>query len=475
MLLHRTRHARAPSRLARGTRLAGLAALLALAACGGGGDEPESAVRQAVPLREAVARQAPVVQPDLVVQVKAPYTIEAVAATHRLTVVDRFGSRLIYRVRPAAGVSALRALDALRGDTRVKFAESNAEGQAPEGRHVSVWIIGGDDRSYGTQWAPQAMRLPAAQTIARGDGVRVAVLDTGVDTTHPMLAPRLARDAAGGLMGRDFVDDDADPAEVGSRADIGYGHGTHVAGLVALAAPGAQLMPLRVLDRHGRGNGWVLAEAIAWALDPDGDPNTDDGAHIINLSFGGTQPTQLLRWVTELATCELDDDDSDTDHPGYDADRTRCRNGYAATVVSAAGNAGDDRQVLYPAAEDVKGNLAVTASDASLRLPAFANRGGWIQYAAPGDRIVSTVPGGGYGTWSGTSMAAPLAAGTAALVLSSRPEGGDPLRPYPRQWTPEYVTKRLTDHAGKLCGTGILQVDALGALIREKPADPACP
>ncbi len=123
---------------------------------------------------------------------------------------------------------------------------------------------------YVAQWAPGTMHLVEAHRVRRGAGVIVAVLDTGVDRRHPALAGRM-------LAGFDFVDNDSDPSEEGSVVEGPYGHGTHVAGLVALAAPEAKILPIRVLDRRGVGNMWVLSEAIRYALDPDNDPASDDG------------------------------------------------------------------------------------------------------------------------------------------------------------------------------------------------------
>ena len=71
---------------------------------------------------------------------------------------------------------------------------------------------------------------------------------------------------------------------MGTAANLGFGHGTHVAGLVALTAPDAKIVPYRVLDENGEGNVWVLAEALLRAIDPDGNPAKDDGAHVINIS-----------------------------------------------------------------------------------------------------------------------------------------------------------------------------------------------
>jgi subtilisin family serine protease len=463
-------------------RAIALAVTVLLGACGGGGggDTPPSngnvgssggggggdggGVRAADPL-----------EADVIVQLRGGADVVALAAANGLTVVDRFGQRPIWRLRVAPGASADAAITALRTDPGVRFAERNIESQTPEGRNTSVWAVGGDAGVYATQWAPQALQLEQAHAVSTGEGVRVAVLDTGIDASHPALAARLARAGDGNILGRDFVDDDGDASEVGSRADAGFGHGTHVAGLVALAAPAARLMPVRVLDATGRGNTWVLAEALAWAVDPDGDPATDDGAHVINISLGTTRPTELLKTVTELADCSFDDDDEDFDDAGFDDDRERCGNRFAAVVASAAGNSGSDTEQQFPAAESAKGSLGVAASTEARRVASFSNSGSWIQLAAPGEAIVSTVPGGGWGIWSGTSMASPLVAGSAALVLQTLPPGGDAGRPALRQWSTEQVAKRLTDRSVALCGSPLRQLDAAGAVTDRQTPDAPCP
>lgn len=135
-------------------------------------------------------------------------------------------------------------------DLRLAYAEPNYIGATPEGRQDYIWATGATVGGYAAQWAPEAMQLARAQRVTRGAGVTVAVLDTGVDLAHPALAGRL-------VPGYDFVDFDSDPSEVGVYGiDRGFGHGTHVAGLVALAAPDAKIMPVRVLDPSGRGNAW---------------------------------------------------------------------------------------------------------------------------------------------------------------------------------------------------------------------------
>ena len=135
-------------------------------------------------------------------------------------------------------------------------------------------------------------------------------------------------------------------------------------------------------------------------------------------------------------------------------DKARCTGFGGAVVVAAAGNDGSDKVREYPAAETSSALLSVAASDIGGWLARFSNHGGWIKLAAPGEAITSTVPGGGYATWSGTSMAAPLAAGAAALLLATN-------------WNlkADQLVKRLKDSGDKLCGTPMKQLDIAAALI----------
>lgn len=383
----------------------------------------------------------------------------SVQSRYRLQLLRQLGPRPIYLFRTPVGVDPNVVVTGLRGDARVDFAERNFVVQEPEARKRAVWAIGRAS-VYQTQWAPARLRLGEAQQFATGHGVTVAVLDTGADYTHPALASRL-------LPGVDFVDGDLDASETGTRLDAGFGHGTHVAGLVALFAPEARIWPLRVLDARGRGNIWSVSEALLHAANPDGLAATGDHAHVINLSLGTTAPTELLDKVVELVTCSDDDEDEDNDDysdPGFAVDRERCNLHHGSVVVAAAGNGGSATELQFPAAERAEGALAVAASNVYERLATFSNRGPWISIAAPGAGITSTVPGGGYGVWNGTSMAAPIVAGIAALVRQANPD-----------WKPVDITRRLLDRAAPLCGSVIPRVDAHGAVFDQVPASPACP
>jgi subtilisin family serine protease len=176
---------------------------------------------------------------------------------------------------------------------------------------------------------------------------------------------------------RDNVDQDGD-----SIVDEGYGHGTFVAGIVALVAPGARILPQRVLDSDGRGNVFTVAEAVY--------DSVAEGADVINMSFGTTGAVES-KVLTEAL-------------------KAAAKAG--VVLVAAAGNDGS-RVKHYPAAVD--GVLSVGALDAGgTGLAPFSARGDWVDLAAPGQDVTSMLPCG-YGTWSGTSMAAPFVAGAAAL------------------------------------------------------------
>jgi subtilisin family serine protease len=301
----------------------------------------------------------------------------------------------------------------------VVYAEPNYLGEVPEGVYKSSWSRGDDENGYMRQWAPDTIRLPEAHTISRGAGVTVAILDTGVDLSHPTLAGRL-------VQGFDFVDLDADPSEEGMYGqDVAYGHGTHVAGLVALAAPDAKIMPLRILNPDGTGNSWLLAQAIRYAI--------DYRVGVINLSYSVQHRSLLVDDLLSIVTSL---------RPG-------------AVVAASAGNSGGS-DPEYPAAEHVPGMLSVAASSMSDHLADFSTRGAWVKVAAPGARIVSSVPldsGSAYATWSGTSMAAPLAAGTAALVRAAQPN-----------LTPAEVVQQIMATSATIGGPVPYRIDAAAAL-----------
>jgi subtilisin family serine protease len=309
--------------------------------------------------------------------------------------IERLGTLPIYRFKIADGDTPPAKAFKLNADPRVIYAEPNYQTQLPEARQRSSWVVG-DASGYQEQWAPEQLRLAEAHAISEGAGIIVAVLDTGVDTQHPLLRDRL-------LSGYDFVDGDADPSEEGTYGvDAAYGHGTHVAGLIALAAPAVQILPLRTLDTGGVGTIWGQVEALRYAV--------DHGATVINLSYSFALPSLALADMLSRVTCSRGADAvcQSATQPG-------------AVVVAAAGNSGLSIPE-YPAGSNAPGVVAVGATTAASTIAPFSNYGSWVQVAAPGDGVVSSIPGGGYAAWSGTSMATPLAAGTVALIRAHFPE-----------------------------------------------------
>jgi thermitase len=310
-------------------------------------------------------------------------SIEAINQTYNTTTIRPLSlSRAIYLLQAPPNSDLEQLAEAITADDRTIYAEPNRPTDAPEaiGRETFVWG-GEDDGPYIGQYAPEMLGLPAAHALSQGAGVIVAVIDTGVQLNHPELAPRLTTARI------DFVDGDSVPEdEFGTGNNYGAGHGTHVAGIIRLVAPQAQIMPIRVLDTDGRGYSATVAEAILFAL--------ENGANVINLSLGMPYASELLEDIIEDATEE------------------------GVVVVASAGNL-NSTQKQYPAATECV--ISVTAVDANRVKADFASYGEWLLLSAPGMGIYSTLPVDGYGSWSGTSMAAPFAAGQAALLLGLNP------------------------------------------------------
>ncbi|MBX3055542.1 MAG: S8 family serine peptidase [Anaerolineae bacterium] len=317
-------------------------------------------------------------------------TIEAINDAYGTATLEvLLGSAEIYLLQLAPGQRVRNMVQAMRQDPRIEYAVPNYVSGIPEGDPSGTWAWGGHDPApYLNQYAIELLNLGQAHAVSQGEGVIVAVLDTGVQLDHPRLA------AAFTAVRYDFIGDDADPSDEANGLDDdgdglideGYGHGTHVAGIINLVAPAAQIMPVRVLDSDGRGNDFLLAQAIQFAV--------QNGAQVINLSLGTPEESELLEDVIEDAT---------------DA---------GIVVIAAAGNMGSTSE-QYPAADD--NVLGVTSVGPAAVLSPFANYGAWVDVAAPGQSITSTFPVDGYAQWSGTSMAAAFISGQAALIRSQQP------------------------------------------------------
>lgn len=255
------------------------------------------------------------------------------------------------------------------------------------------------------QWGLHMINGQAAWTTSTGVGALVAVIDTGVQRDHPDLGGRL-------VSGFDFVGDDPEGPDTDSDPTDGNGHGTHVTGIVAATrdnsegitgvAPGAKVMPLRVLDDSGAGFADDTIKAIDYAI--------DEGVHVINLSLGDFIPLQSTL---------LND-------PEYEAVLQRAVDA-GVVVVIAAGNNGLPKCENPP----VAGIVCVGAVDNRGMRSGFSSFGSNVDLMAPGgsgvggsdEDVLSTYTDSSYESISGTSQAAPHVAGVAALLVSLGLEG----------------------------------------------------
>ncbi|GAA4558314.1 type VII secretion-associated serine protease mycosin [Streptomyces collinus] len=297
----------------------------------------------------------------------------------------------------------------------------------------------------GRPWSLQRVLLDELWSQSTGKGMRVAVIDTGVDVTNPQLT-----DAVDAKSGRNFLpenlkDDDGNPIERGKENGTTdtVGHGTKVAGIIAARpakgtgfvglAPDATIIPIQQNDAEGNGDVGTLTAAIRYAVQA--------GADVINISQDTTKP------MTSTSDLKLAIDQALNKK---------------IVVVASAGNDGLGGNVkeTYPASYE--GVLAVAASDRNNERAAFSQSGEFVGVAAPGVDMISTVPKGGHCSDNGTSFSAPYVAGLAALIKAKHPD-----------WTAQQIVaqieqtaERTTAGHDRLVGWGV--VDPVRALTQDE-------
>jgi thermitase len=350
------------------------------------------------------------------------------SASERLAVHTAAASRVRMAARPVgqlnpttflvdvSGASSLEeAARAYRADPRVAGVGIDAISQIDETPN---------DPRFGSQWGMAKIQAPAAWNRTHGgsSGGITAILDSGIDDSHPDLAGRVVHH-------KDFTGSGSGSADIN-------GHGTHVAGIAGAVANNGQgvagvgydtwLLNGKVADDSGRITTSTLISGINWA--------TENGADVINMSLGATGEhfyddcnpdfweDALDIWVNEL--------------------RDALGNAWSHNVVlvATAGNKGDSFQQWPGSCPNV---LSVANTDENDALAPDSSRGTWVDVAAPGQRILSTAPGGNFVTKSGSSMAAPHVAGLAALVRASCP-----------LYKPQDIVDRIASTADQIPGTG---------------------
>lgn len=289
--------------------------------------------------------------------------------------------REIYIRQPVAVVTPIEI---------VKPIEKKPVNKVPDASEVTLNTDSSvNDPGYKYQWAISAANVNKAWSlIDQKREIKVAVLDTGIDYTHVDLKNRVLTD-----LGYNFVDNSKNIMD-------DNGHGTHVSGIIAAEANNNQgitgiageldvkLIPVKVLDKDGIGEAEKIAQGIRYAA--------DNGADIINLSFGTIDESEEIISALKYAKEK------------------------GIFIVAASGNDNSNADLYLPAGYD-EGVYTVSAITPEYTKASFSNYGTSIDAAAPGVKIISTVPGG-YAVWDGTSMAAPLVSGVAALVKAQNPD-----------------------------------------------------
>lgn len=297
-----------------------------------------------------------------------------------IDVLEAKGQKLSSLIRELGGISA------------IEYAEPDFE--------ASAFQIP-NDPYYPSQWSLPKIETPGAWDKISGAGVDIAVVDTGIDSSHEDVGIKVIQRA-------NFTDE--------GDGDFN-GHGTHVAGIAAavtnnslgIAGLGADsnLFSAKALDKDGSGYYSWVANAITWSA--------DNGAEVINLSLGGSFSSRTLQDAVKYAWNK------------------------GSVIAAAAGNNGNSRRT-YPAYYSE--TIAVAATDQNDVKPKWSSYGSWVDVAAPGVSILSSYKGG-YESLSGTSMSTPHVAGLAALVKSLNPS-----------WTNQQVRDKIESSADKINKTG---------------------
>ncbi len=346
------------------------------------------------------------------VEIRPGASIDAINVRYGTSTIQRIYGTNLYRLRTRNGKKENKFRKKLAKDGDVLSAALNPVVTTPINVFGRAVIGFPGDRPATGQSRPSYLAqqlvgdLTAIQLRARGAGVIVAVIDTGIDRNHPDIKDHLWTDQGeipddnidndnDGLVddvfGWNFFDATKDTLEQRGNAQTSVaGHGTFIAGLIALIAPEAKIMPIRAFSPDGVSDAFSVAQGIKYAV--------DHGARVINLSFGSTEDSPVMH-----------------DAVTYAQQR-------GVLLVAAVGNENKRNDVApqFPANWNLE-VMGVAAIDNNNSKAAFSNFGTHVSVSAPGVSLVSLYPeldnAPDYAMWSGTSFAAPLASAGAALIL----------------------------------------------------------
>jgi subtilisin family serine protease len=375
-------------------------------------------------------------------------SLDAVVAQYGVTLIDSIPQLRFYVVSFEQQTSDADAFDdavdalveQMEADPDIPRAEPHRHLETPEGVQLSIPDLGltADVQDYEQQPAAGTVKTTPAHGRYTGAGITVAIIDTGMAFDHPLTTDLINTPGAdfigGDGTGRSQPNDSDDDGD--TVADESLHHATFVAGLVHLAAPDARILPVRALETDGKGTTFSVADAIRYAV--------DQGADVINLSQSMLHDAEPVEDAIEDAV------DS------------------GVVVVAAAGNRGepivddsiDNGCKSFPAYRDEV--IAVAAVDQDGVKAPFSDFGPDVDLSAPGVDLLSTYDMD-FAGWSGTSFAAPLVAGAAALILEKYPcMTPDEVRGLLMQTAQPDNNPALTGQMG----AGILDLDALTLALR---------
>jgi len=315
-----------------------------------------------------------VIPNELVAEIDGTLTdaqADELARRHRL---ERVASQNFPLLGATIGLFRVTDRRAVEAVSRELSTDTAVRAVQPNFRYILQQQLPASAEGDPAQYALAKLRLPEAHALAHGANVTIAIIDSGIDATHPEL-----------------VDSVADTFDALGSKEGPHAHGTGIAGVIAAharlmgAAPQVRVLAIRAFGAVAHG-----AESSSYTILKSLDYAALHGAQIVNMSFAGPKDAVIARAIAATA-----------------------RRGIV--MVAAAGNSGAKSPPLYPAAEP--NVIAVSATDAQDRLIAASNRGGYVTVAAPGADIFVPAPDGEYQMMSGTSFSAAYVSGIAALML----------------------------------------------------------
>lgn len=322
---------------------------------------------------------------ELVCRMEDGFDISAVLDSFDLDLKGYQQPTNCYLLGTQGGMDAESLAQIISGLPQVQYCGANYYLDAPEPYQRSQPFL---DNNYigdiNTQPAVATLSLLESNLISTGEDVKIAVIDGGVNLTHPEFSTK----SAGIHSGWDFIDNDS--LAFDEPGGAGSGHGTFVAGIIKLTAPGAEIYAYRALDTLGRGDGYTLADAVLRAI--------DDSCKVINLSLGMIGRHEALDDAIKFA---------EKNH---------------VIVVAAAGNDSTAVDYLFPFPATKANCIAVSALDSNNVKAEFSNYGQKTNLCAPGVNIYAPYLESYYAWWDGTSFSAPFVSGTAALIVSIAPQ-----------------------------------------------------